>query len=90
MVSVVVQKLSTAFNGVAREFTTPGSPSVWQFRGIKYGNIPARFMQATLNESFPNVLDTTNYGCLFQIHTFFSKANHSTDPSAHSLPSLLA
>ncbi|KAA8572120.1 hypothetical protein EYC84_002040 [Monilinia fructicola] len=36
--------------------------SMWQFRGIKYGKIPARFMQAELNEEFENFTDYYHYG----------------------------
>ncbi|TVY65719.1 Lipase, partial [Lachnellula suecica] len=42
-------------------FSTGGA-DVWQFKGIKYGSIPARFRQAVINETFPAVSDATSFG----------------------------
>ncbi|CAD6447384.1 ffdbc64b-3cd6-4d6d-850f-379d78cce0a6 [Sclerotinia trifoliorum] len=36
--------------------------SIWQFSGIKYGKIPARFMQAELNEEFEDMTECYHYG----------------------------
>ncbi|KAF7863066.1 hypothetical protein EAF04_007149 [Stromatinia cepivora] len=36
--------------------------SIWQFNGIKYGKIPARFMQAELNEEFEDITECYHYG----------------------------
>ncbi|KAM3068038.1 hypothetical protein ACMFMG_011086 [Clarireedia jacksonii] len=49
--------LRTTFRGLY-----PKNKTVAQFRGIKYGNIPARFIQATLKEEFTENYDAINYG----------------------------
>jgi len=55
------QKLNTTFHGIRHSESLPGR-EIWQFRGIKYGNIPGRFKQATLNEKFEKFVDATRYG----------------------------
>ncbi|KAG0647699.1 Lipase 1 [Hyphodiscus hymeniophilus] len=59
--SIYHEELSTTFNGI-RHSASSSEAEVWQFRGIKYGNIPARFRQSVLNTSFPNSCDTSAYG----------------------------
>lgn len=54
--------LSTSFHGLEREFFDSGATPVWQFRGIKYGTIPARFQQAILNDQFPQSHNSTIFG----------------------------
>ena len=55
-------KLSASFKGIRHSGSSP-EQQVWQFRGIKYGNISARFQQSTLNEAFSApVYDATKYG----------------------------
>jgi hypothetical protein len=55
------EKLKTTFHGIRHSESLP-IREIWQFRGIKYANIPARFKQATLNESFAEFVDATRYG----------------------------
>ncbi|PMD40957.1 alpha/beta-hydrolase [Hyaloscypha variabilis F] len=55
-------KLSTSFRGIRHSISSP-EQQVWQFRGIKYANVPARFSQSTLNETFPTpIYDAITYG----------------------------
>jgi hypothetical protein len=55
-------KLSTLFKGVRHSIST-SEQDVWQFRGIKYGNVSARFQQSALNEAFAApIYDATTYG----------------------------
>jgi hypothetical protein len=57
--------LSTSFKGLRHSISSP-EQQVWQFRGIKYGNVSARFQQSTLNEAFlSSVYDATTYGHVF-------------------------
>lgn len=42
--------------------------SIWQFKGIKYGKIPARFMQAELNEEFEDIAEAYHYGYIILRH----------------------
>ena len=53
--------LSTTFKGLRHPISS-SEAEVWQFRGIKYGNIPSRFKQSILNETFPDISDATTYG----------------------------
>jgi hypothetical protein len=53
--------LSTMFKGLRHPISS-SEAEVWQFRGIKYGNLPSRFKQSILNETFPDVSDATTYG----------------------------
>ena len=59
--------LNTVFfgNRHAASWTTEddnNSISIWQFRGINYGNISARFMQAELNEKFEEMTECYHHG----------------------------
>ncbi|KAH6668995.1 Carboxylesterase family-domain-containing protein [Halenospora varia] len=55
-------RLNTTFTGVHHTLST-AEQEIWQFRGIKYANIPGRFRQSTLNSIFPSVgVDATKYG----------------------------
>ncbi|KAH8671820.1 Carboxylesterase family-domain-containing protein [Tricladium varicosporioides] len=55
-------RLNTTFTGVHHNIST-AEQEIWQFRGIKYANIPGRFRQSTLNSIFPSVgVDATRYG----------------------------
>lgn len=59
--------LKTVFRGITHNESShdvyeDDAISMWQFRGIKYGKIPARFMQAELNEEFENFTDYYHYG----------------------------
>lgn len=55
-------KLSVSFKGV-RHSISSSEHQVWQFRGIKYGNITSRFQQSALNETFSTpVYDAATYG----------------------------
>jgi hypothetical protein len=54
--------LSTTFTGLERSFFNTGGSNVWQFKGIKYGTIPARFYQASMNEKFPPNSSATSFG----------------------------
>ncbi|KAE9368039.1 alpha/beta-hydrolase [Stipitochalara longipes BDJ] len=55
-------KLSTSFKGIHHSISS-SEQQVWQFRGIKYANVSARFEQSTLNETFPApIYDATTYG----------------------------
>jgi hypothetical protein len=56
------ETLSTFFTGLERNFFNTGGSNVWQFKGIKYGTIPARFYQASMNEKFPTISNATSYG----------------------------
>jgi hypothetical protein len=78
-------KLSTSFKGLRHSISSPEQP-VWQFRGIKYGNVSARFQQSSLNDAFsPSVYDATTYGYVFlKCKTYLT----STDPNAHRRISL--
>jgi len=58
--------LSSTFTGL---YPNASEREVWQFRGIKYGVIPARFNQATLNEKFPEEYDATAYGYIVNVVT---------------------
>lgn len=51
--------LSSTFTGV---YPNPSDNEIWQFRGIKFGVIPARFNQSILNEKFAEQYDATTYG----------------------------
>ncbi|KAH6720641.1 Alpha/Beta hydrolase protein [Leptodontidium sp. MPI-SDFR-AT-0119] len=53
--------LSCVFQGISKSFFNTGGTDVWQFRGIEYGTIPARFQQAVLNEHFPSTFNATLY-----------------------------
>ncbi|KUJ07176.1 alpha/beta-hydrolase [Mollisia scopiformis] len=53
--------LNTEFKGIRHSISSSGN-QVWQFRGIKYANIPTRFRQSTLHEAFSPVYDATSYG----------------------------
>ncbi|KAL2060719.1 hypothetical protein VTL71DRAFT_9360 [Oculimacula yallundae] len=53
--------LSCSFKGLEKSFFETGGATVWQFRGIEYGTIPARFQQAILNEKFPPSFNGTFY-----------------------------
>lgn len=55
------ERLETTFHGIRHSESSPGR-EIWQFRGIKYADIPGRFKQATLNETFPEFVDATRYG----------------------------
>jgi hypothetical protein len=54
--------LKTTFHRVPRRLSDPVQWTVWQFRGIKHGNIPARFLQASMNERFQLTTDATKFG----------------------------
>jgi carboxylesterase type B len=55
-------KLFTSFKGISHSISS-SEQEVWQFRGIKYASITARFQQSTLNETFSApVCDATTYG----------------------------
>ncbi|KAE8442961.1 hypothetical protein EG329_002499 [Mollisiaceae sp. DMI_Dod_QoI] len=53
--------LSTTFKGIRHDISSPEN-EIWQFRGIKYADIPSRFRQSTLHENFPPVYEVTAYG----------------------------
>lgn len=57
--------LSCVFQGISKSFFNTGGTDVWQFRGIEYGTIPARFEQAVLNEHFPSTFNATLYRYCF-------------------------
>ncbi|PVH83945.1 alpha/beta-hydrolase [Cadophora sp. DSE1049] len=61
-VVVIHPALSTSFHGLGKVFFDSGATPVWQFRGIKYGKILARFQQAVLNSKFPLSHNSTTYG----------------------------
>ncbi|KAH6690794.1 Alpha/Beta hydrolase protein, partial [Leptodontidium sp. MPI-SDFR-AT-0119] len=53
--------LNTTFTG-CRHRISSSENEIWQFRGIKYANIPGRFKQSSLNTSFEKQTDSTRYG----------------------------
>lgn len=54
-------KLNTTFQGIRHSISSTEN-EIWQFRGIKYADIPGRFRQSTLHETFPPVYNATEYG----------------------------
>ncbi|PBK80557.1 alpha/beta-hydrolase [Armillaria gallica] len=53
--------LQTTFHGVVHSISTPEA-QVFQYRGIKYASIPARFRQSKLFTSYKSSTDATKYG----------------------------
>ncbi|KAI6007897.1 Alpha/Beta hydrolase protein [Pisolithus marmoratus] len=53
--------LQTAFKGIEHPLSTSDVP-IYQFRGIKYASVPARFRQSKLCTSYPPIVDSTRYG----------------------------
>ncbi|KAH7327085.1 Alpha/Beta hydrolase protein [Rhexocercosporidium sp. MPI-PUGE-AT-0058] len=47
--------------GNRKDFLQYRGTTIWQFRGIEYGTIPARFQQAVLRERFPSTFSATIY-----------------------------
>ena len=53
--------LETSFQGVNHLHGVVPEP-VSQYRGIKYGIVPARFRRSRLNKSYPSTCDATQHG----------------------------
>lgn len=53
--------LQTTFHGLVHPISSPEAP-IYQFRGIKYASVPARFRKSKLYTSYPIVTDATKFG----------------------------
>ena len=53
--------LATIFTGIHHRISSSEN-AVWQFRGVKFADIPGRFRQSTLYESFETQTKATRYG----------------------------
>jgi hypothetical protein len=57
-------RLKTTFRGIQHPLSSVEC-LVAQFRGIKYGIIPARFKQSVLNDDYPDIYDASEHGFAF-------------------------
>ncbi|PVH79021.1 alpha/beta-hydrolase [Cadophora sp. DSE1049] len=53
--------LNSIFTGIRHRISSSEN-EVWQFRGIKFANVPGRFRQSAFNTAFEKETDATRYG----------------------------
>jgi carboxylesterase type B len=53
--------LETTFCGIEHYLSSTSSP-IYQFLGLKYATIPARFRQSHLCSSYPDITDASHHG----------------------------
>lgn len=79
-------RLNTTYKG-CRHPISSSENEIWQFRGIKYADIPGRFKQSVLNRAFEEETDATRYGYFLPNETI---SNLVDIPQTEKCPTYIA